>query len=157
MSALGILEGLIEMISLGFLALGAFIGGIVGLFLLNADKESWKNPATGLTAMLGAVISGTPIALAQYVVGETTLASAFATYPIGLILGLMTPYLKYAAENYLATDKTTKRLGTAHFIAYGLIVVFGLLVFLMPGFAIPHLGNVDTYFVQIMRDLGPPG
>ncbi len=135
------------MISLGFLALGAFVGGIVGMFLLKSET-TWSNPVTGLTAMLGAAISGAPIALAQYIVGDTGLAPAFAMYPVGLVLGILTPFLQYAANNYKSTDGEHRRLGILHYAGYGAIVLFGVSVFIAPGYVPSYFGSVDQYFIE---------
>lgn len=143
------------MISLGFLALGAFIGGMVGLFLFNTPSDGWKKPVTGLTTVLGAVVSGAPVALAQYVVGDTGLAATFAMYPIGLVLGILTPYLQLAGQNWKeGTGQTNpdigkKRLAIAHYTAYATVVVFGVAVFVAPKYVVPHFEKVDSYFLGL--------
>ncbi|MEM6411813.1 MAG: hypothetical protein AAF683_09795 [Pseudomonadota bacterium] len=134
------------MMSLGFLALGAFIGGLVGLFLFNTKEEGWRKPITGLTTMLGAVISGAPIALAQYIVADSGLSSAFTMYPVGLVLGILSPYLQLAGQNW---KEGRWFLAITHYAAYILIIIFGVSVFIWPQAIIPHFAIVDRYFLEL--------
>lgn len=141
------------MISLGFLALGAFIGGIVGVFLVNT--EDWGDPVKGLTAVLAAAVSGAPVALARFILGDAGLAATMAMYPIGLVLGIMSPYLKFAAANWTSEDGKGTFLGLMHFLGYFALLLFGLSVFIAPARMTEYFGTIDRHFGEITRQFEP--
>lgn len=133
--------------SLGFIALGAFIGGIVGVFLVNTSD--WSKPATGLTTVLAAAVSGAPIALAQSILGNLQLSAAMAMYPVGLVLGILSPFLKYAAQNLASGTVAGIFLGIAHLLGYAALMSFGLSVFIFPDAVTDYLGRIDEHFARM--------
>ena len=122
------------MVSFGLFALGAFIGGVIGVFLVNTtEADGWSNPIAGLSAVIGAGVSGPAVIFAGSLAGNATLSNALAVYPVGLVIGLLSPYLRYAAQNYrFSEDKNGKRLhphrmlAIAHFIGYFALALLGL-------------------------------
>lgn len=137
------------MLSFGFLALGAFIGAVVGVFLISA--KDWSNPMTGLTAILGAAVSGAPITLAKLILGGTGLSASLSMYPVGLVLGILCPYLQFAAANFTDPNAKARWIGIFHFAGFGAVVLFGLAAFLVPETMASRFGKVDEYFIDLLR------
>ena len=98
---------------LGFLCLGAFVGGflVLGLSYMTGLVQFQQLLATILSAAFGGAVFG----FIQYLGGSQVGESVYM-YPVGLLLSLLWYYARYAGEILINphADRASKIYASAH-------------------------------------------
>jgi len=129
---------------LGMLALGLFVGTIISLGIYNTKVDAWQKLGTMLSVTLGAAFGGTVFIFLEALGGKTLGAARFM-YPVGLILGMMWVYIRWAEEQMESGTPLEKKLGLGHLVLVLFITAVVLVIVVMAFFpggrvSLEHMG-----------------